>query len=116
MRSRTTCAAETVPADPTEAAKLSASYTNSAIGGIKVRRKGARTVFDFGEWSSEVGSRKNPDGTSSFLTTVPGFDGTEFVEGDRTLTLRDGQHEYVFVGTATAPSTGSKVTQGPGKP
>jgi hypothetical protein len=56
-------------------------------------------VFDFGEWKSEVGSRKNPDGTISFITTAPGVDGSEFVVGSstkRTLTMRDAQHEYVF--------------------
>jgi hypothetical protein len=43
-----------------------------------------------------VATRKNPDGTVSFVTTVPGFSGLEFVSGDRTLTLRDAQHEYVL--------------------
>jgi hypothetical protein len=59
-------------------------------------------VFDFGEWRSEVASRKNPDGTVSFLTTVPGAIGFEFVVGTgagRTLVVRDAQHEYVFTET-----------------
>jgi CubicO group peptidase (beta-lactamase class C family) len=86
----------TVPADPAEAGKLAASYANPALGTIVVSRKGAATTFDFGEWSSEMASRKNPDGTISFLTIVPGFSGLEFVVGDKTLTLRDAQHEYVF--------------------
>src|SRR5262249_1267510 len=86
----------TVPADPTEVAKLAPSYRNAAVGGIVVKKKGAGTVFDFGEWSSEVATRKNPDGTISFITTVPGFNGLEFVAGDKTLTLRDAQHEYVL--------------------
>ena len=60
------------------------------------RSRSRQTVFDFGEWSSEVASRKNPDGTISFVTIVPGFSGLEFVAGDRTLTLRDAQHEYVL--------------------
>ena len=86
----------TVPADPAEAGKLAASYANPALGTIVVSRKGAATTFDFGEWSSEMATRKNPDGTISFLTIVPGFSGLEFVVGDKTLTLRDAQHEYVF--------------------
>jgi hypothetical protein len=86
----------TVPADAAEAGKLAAAYTNPAVGQIVVSRKGPATVFDFGEWSSEVASRKNPDGTISFITIVPGFNGLEFVVGDKTLTLRDAQHEYVF--------------------
>jgi hypothetical protein len=61
-----------------------------------VSRSGGQTVFDFGEWSSPVATRKNPDGTVSFVTTVPGFTGLEFVAGDGTLTLRDAQHEYVL--------------------
>ncbi len=48
-----------------------------------------------------MGSRRNPDGTDSLLTLVPGFSGLEFVVGrrgdQRTLTLRDAQHEYVLV-------------------
>jgi len=58
-----------------------------AVGEIVVSKKGAATIFDFGEWSSEVASRKNPDGTISFITIVPG----------------DAQHEYVYA--ASAPLT-----------
>jgi hypothetical protein len=90
----------TVPADPAEAGKLAAAYSNPAVGGIVVSRKGAATVFDFGEWSSEMASRKNPDGTLSFITIVPGFSGLEFVVGEKTLTLRDAQHEYVYRASA----------------
>jgi hypothetical protein len=59
------------------------------------------TVFDFGEWQSPVASRKNQDGTTSFVTTGPGIDGLEFVVGSkggtRSLVFRDAQHEYVFL-------------------
>jgi len=85
-----------VPADAREGARLAARYASPALGTIAVSRKGAATTFDFGEWSSEMASRKNPDGTISFVTIVPGFTGLEFVVGDKTLTLRDAQHEYVF--------------------
>ena len=56
-------------------------------------------MFDFGEWKSEVASRKNPDGTLSFITIAPGVNGFEFTMGSgpkKTLTIRDAQHEYVF--------------------
>ena len=89
----------TVPADPAEAGKLAARYTNKALGDIVVSRSGAATVFDFGEWKTEVASKKNPDGSLSFITLVPGFTGMELVVGSgakRTLVLRDAQHEYVF--------------------
>src|SRR4029450_11733441 len=75
----------TVPADATEAGKLAGTYSNPAVGQIGVSRKGPATIFDFGEWSSEVASRKNPDGTISFITIVPGFSGLEFVLGEKTL-------------------------------
>jgi len=64
-----------------------------------VSTSGNSTIFDFGEWKSEVASRKNPDGTISFVTIAPGVSGSEFVVGSgtkRALILRDAQHEYVF--------------------
>ena len=94
----------TVPADASEAGKLAARYEDPPVGEIIVNRSGAATVFDFGEWSSEVASRKNPDGTLSFLTIVPGFSGLEFVVGDGALTLRDAQHEYVYKAIPTVTS------------
>jgi CubicO group peptidase (beta-lactamase class C family) len=89
----------TVPADPAEAGKLAQQYHNDALGDITVSRNQGATVLDFGEWHSEVGTRRNPDGTVSFITTVPGMDGFQFVVGSgarRTLIVRDAQHEYVF--------------------
>src|SRR5271169_1193957 len=88
-----------IPADASESARLAKHYANASLGGITVSTSGASTIFDFGEWKSEVASRKNPDGTISFITTVPGELGFEFVVGSaarRTLTIRDAQHEYVF--------------------
>jgi hypothetical protein len=76
--------------------QLAPKHTNAAVGDVLVSRQAATTFFDFGEWSSEVASRKNPDGTISFITIVPGFNGLEFVIGENTLTLRDAQHEYVY--------------------
>jgi CubicO group peptidase (beta-lactamase class C family) len=89
----------TLPADPNEAAKLARHYANASLGEITVSASGAATIFDFGEWKSEVASRKNPDGTISFVTVAPGAEGFEFTvasEPKRRLTIRDAQHEYVF--------------------
>jgi hypothetical protein len=64
-------------------------------------RDGPAVVFDFGEWKSEVASRRNPDGSVSFRAVdagIWGF-GLELVVGNgakRTLKLREGQHEYTF--------------------
>lgn len=89
----------TIPPDAAEVAKLAARYTHPSLGEIAVKRSGDTVVFDFGEWKSEMASRKNPDGTISFLTTAPGIVGFEFVVGagaQKTLIARDAQHEYVF--------------------
>ena len=90
----------TIPADPAEVAKLAPHYVSEALGDITVGKAGAATTFDMGEWKSEVASRRNPDGSVSFVTLRPGIIGFEFVVGTsggkRTLITRDGQHEYVF--------------------
>jgi CubicO group peptidase (beta-lactamase class C family) len=91
-----------VPADPSEAAKLAPHYTNAALGTLDVRRQERSVVFNVGEWWSTVASRKNDDGTISFITIDPTIDGFEFVvapvdkDGKRSLVIRDAQHEYVF--------------------
>ena len=89
----------TVPADAKEAAKLAGRYHNDALGDIVVSHARGVTTFDFGEFRSEVASRRNPDGSLSFITTSPGISGFEFVVGTgstSTLVIRDAQHEYVF--------------------
>jgi CubicO group peptidase (beta-lactamase class C family) len=90
----------TIPADPAEAGKLASKYHNDALGDVVVANKGGKLGFDFGEFKSEMGSRKNPDGSISFLTLTPGLAGLELVvgskDGKRTLIMRDAQHEYVF--------------------
>jgi hypothetical protein len=64
------------------------------------RGSDGQMVFDFGVWRSRVASRKNDDGTISFLTIDPGVGGYEFVvttgAGKRGLVIRDGQHEYGY--------------------
>ena len=91
----------TVPADAAESVKLASHFHNDALGDIDVRREGGRTVFDFGEFRSQVATRKNPDGSISFITIAPGIVGFEFVvsDGGKRLTARDAQHEYVFIGS-----------------
>lgn len=90
----------TVPADDAEASKLAAEYANDALGEISVTRANKVTTFDVGEWKSEVATKKNPDGTTSFVLISPGVIRLELVPGTvggkRTLVLRDAQHEYVF--------------------
>jgi CubicO group peptidase (beta-lactamase class C family) len=96
-----------IPADTQAAAGLRHSYRNAALGVIEVERHGKRVSFRFPQWHSEVATRKNDDGTVSFITIDPGVDGFEFVVGgtqnEPTLTLRDEQHEYVFSGKPGIP-------------
>jgi len=89
----------TVPADPAEAGKLAAHYTSADLGDLAVTHAGNATMFDVGARKTEVASRKNPDGTVSFIAIAPGIAGLEVVVGSstqRTLILRDAQHEYTF--------------------
>ena len=46
------------------------SSRGTSVGRVAVRRAGVVTLFDFGDWTSEVASSHNPDGTVSFLTTA----------------------------------------------
>jgi len=89
-----------VPADKEAAGRLAARYTSPELGELAVRRLGSSIVFDLGEWRSSVATRKNDDGTISFITIDPGGGGFEFVEsksiGKRALIVREGQHEYNF--------------------
>jgi len=90
----------TVPADPSQTVKLAKQYRSEELGTIAVSQKDRSTWFDFGGWKSEVATRKNDDGTLSYMTISPGVDGFEFVVADtpgtKSLVLRDAQHEYKF--------------------
>jgi CubicO group peptidase (beta-lactamase class C family) len=89
-----------VPADPALVARLAKRYSSKELGELTVLNKGGVTTFDFGEWKSAVASRKNDDGTISFITIDPTNAGFEFVVDERAskrvLIIRDGQHEYIF--------------------
>jgi CubicO group peptidase (beta-lactamase class C family) len=88
------------PADATSVSQLAKRYTSKELGELAVLTQAGQTTFDFGEWKSKVASRKNDDGTISFVTIDPTNLGFEFVVGERAgkkvLIIRDGQHEYVF--------------------
>jgi hypothetical protein len=55
-----------------------------------------------------MATRKNDDGTISFINADPPLSGFEFVksekDGKRALIVRDSQHEYVFVERAQLTS------------
>jgi len=93
-----------VPADPAEASKLAAHYVSPDLGSLRVHQQDGALAFNFTEWRSTVASRRNDDGTISFITIDPTFNGFNFVVGEsddkRTLMIRDAQHEYLFTETA----------------
>jgi hypothetical protein len=93
-----------VPAAPALVAGLARRYASKELGDLAVLNQNGVVMFDFGEWKSTVASRKNDDGTISFITIDPTNAGFEFVvgerDGKRVLITRDGQHEYVFTETA----------------
>jgi hypothetical protein len=95
-----------VPADPAAVARLAPGYANPALGKLRILKDAESTLFDVGEWKSTVASRKNDDGTISFITIDPTISGFEFVvadkDGQRRLVIRDAQHEYPFVEEVTA--------------
>lgn len=90
----------TVPPAPSVIGQLAARYGSRELGELAVIRKGSQAFIDVGEWKTAVATRKNKDGTASLLTITPGLDNFQFVVGSkdrkRTLTLHDGQHQYVF--------------------
>jgi CubicO group peptidase (beta-lactamase class C family) len=92
----------TVPADPKAVGRLAHRYFNSALNAVVVVSSNHEgTVFDLGKFRSQVASRMNADGTLSFVTTSPDLFGLQYVagtaDGKRSLTLRDMQHDYVFL-------------------
>ena len=89
-----------IPPDSTSVGKLAERYASPDLGTVVVKKSGAGVVFDFGAWSSPVASRRNDDGSTSFVTIDPAITGLEFVVAERAgkhvLIARDAQHEYVF--------------------
>lgn len=90
----------TVPADPKVIAGLATRYKNPALGEVTLKKRGSATIVDVGEWTVEVATRKNGDGTVSLFGIEPGID-DEFLigqrDGKRVLIVQENQHEYVFV-------------------
>jgi hypothetical protein len=89
-----------IPPDAAEASRLAARYASPDLGELRVRTRGDITTFDFGDGlASPVASRRNPDGSTTFITSAPGFWRELTVGsagGKRTLLTREDQHEYVF--------------------
>ena len=89
------------PGNPEVLGSLAERYANAALGPLTVRREGGRTYLQSTTIESEVTTKKNEDGTYSIVMISPGLRGSGILvgskDGKRTLTLDDGQHEYVWV-------------------
>ena len=107
-RIRTQLAAEraklTLPPDAAAVAALAPAYASPELGRIDVRRRGDGLAFRFSAGiESPMASRRNDDGTVSFVTLESTLLGFPFVVasvgGRRQLIVRDSQHEYRFAET-----------------
>lgn len=89
-----------VPGEAATLAGLAPRYDNADLGPLTFTITGGKTVMTSKTFTSDLATKRNDDGTVSIFTTNPVISGMELVvgkEGDkRTLTLRDGQHVYVF--------------------
>ncbi|QXQ07456.1 beta-lactamase family protein [Sphingosinicellaceae bacterium] len=89
--------------DKVEVAKLASHYSSPDLGELTVTRGGTGASFAFRTFSSPVGTRKNDDGTTSFVLLDPTFlffplvVGTD--QGKPALIVRDSQHEFKYVAT-----------------
>jgi CubicO group peptidase (beta-lactamase class C family) len=93
----------TLPGDPAILAGLARQYRSPEVGRLDIRVEDGRTWLKAGVIDSPVATRRNPDGSVSLVTIGPGAIGLEALVGQgpggRTLTVRDSQHEYVYVET-----------------
>jgi CubicO group peptidase (beta-lactamase class C family) len=90
----------TIPGDGAALAGLAPKYSNPDLGQLTITREGEATVLRSHTFVSPLATKKNEDGTISIVTVDPEILGLEMVVGSeggkRTLTLRDGQHVYLF--------------------
>ncbi|GEN98913.1 hypothetical protein NSE01_07460 [Novosphingobium sediminis] len=90
-----------LPGDTAILASLAARYGSPELGTLRlVLEKGYVRGFT-PAWNSLMTTRRNDDGTVSLVSIDPGWiGGNEMLigvaNGKRTLTVRDGQHVYVF--------------------
>lgn len=91
----------TLPPDPTVLAKLPARYQSTELGTLKLVRSGQNATLQFTDWESAVATRKNDDGTVSLVLISPSISGIALVigedQGKTTLTIREAQHEYLYL-------------------
>lgn len=90
-----------MPADAKVLGALAAKYVSPELGTLRLVKEGAEVRGFTPAWNSLMTTRRNEDGTVSLVSIDPGFIGDPgllvgVADGKRTLTVRDGQHVYVF--------------------
>jgi len=93
-----------LPGDAKILASLAARYSSPELGSLRLKPSGGQVRVYTNAWNTLVTTRRNDDGTVSLVSTDPGWIGdNELVvgtaAGKKTLTVRDGQHIYVFTET-----------------
>ncbi len=91
----------TIPGDPKVLSNLAANYRDSELGNtLTIREQSGAKWVKAGSIKGPVATRKNADGSTSLVSIGPGSIGLEAVvgrvQGARTLTVHDSQHEYVY--------------------
>jgi len=91
----------TVPGDPVALSGLAAEYRDKEFGNtLTIRNSGHGKWVTAGAIEGPLATRRNDDGTLSLVSIGPGAIQLDAVigtlNGVRTLTVRDSQHEYVY--------------------
>lgn len=86
---------------------LARRYRNEELGEINLFRKAGQLWLSTEDWTTELRSRANDDGTTSLVFAAPWVLGqVELVTGSeadtRTLVFHDAQRDYTFRATTTA--------------
>jgi CubicO group peptidase (beta-lactamase class C family) len=90
----------TIPGDPAVLANLAPKYRSPLGSTISVEDRDGAKWIKAGFIQGPVATRKNPDGSVSLVSIGGGSIGVDALIGNlngvRTLTIRDSQHEYVY--------------------
>lgn len=90
-----------LPGDDKILAALAPRYVSKELGTLRLLPEKGYVRGYTTAWNSLMTTRRNDDGTVSIVSIDPGFLGDNgmligVADGKRTLTVRDGQHVYVF--------------------
>jgi hypothetical protein len=80
--------------------RLPAHYLSDELGDLWIEGEGESLTFRFASIACPMRVRREPDGSLTYVTAHPVLRGFAFAaregESGQVLTIREGQHEYVF--------------------